>query len=76
MPKKMPFKDPVVDHTPTKTMKSPWDFTTPEYDERSSCFISAGADHGVGHKQPVGHKGNPSNNHKTIPLGIKRFEDY
>lgn len=37
-----------------KTIKSPWDFTQPEYDERSSCYINAGTHHGVGKPQPIG----------------------
>jgi len=39
----------------TKSKKSPWDFTCPDYDERSSCYVNAGSHHGVGHKQPIGH---------------------
>ncbi len=34
--------------------KSPWDFTCPEYDERTSCYVNAGSHYGVGHRQPVG----------------------
>ena len=37
-----------------KTMKSPWDFSCPEYDERSSCYVNAGSHYGVGYRQPVG----------------------
>jgi hypothetical protein len=32
-----------------------FDFTCPEYDERTSCFINAGTHYGVGYRQPVGH---------------------
>lgn len=41
-----------------KTMPSPspWDFSAPEYDQRSSCFVNAGSHNGVGHRQPVGSK--------------------
>lgn len=78
MSKKMPFKNPVKDHTPTETRdySKLWNFDTTPYDQRHSCFMPVGTDHGVGHRQPVGHKGNPSHNNKTIPLGVKRFEDY
>ena len=38
-----------------KEQKSPWDFTQPDYDERSSCYVNAGSHYGVGHKNPVGH---------------------
>ncbi len=47
------FKDTIPDLSPTP-MKSPWDFTCPEYDQRTSCFVNAGSHHGVGYRQPVG----------------------
>jgi hypothetical protein len=34
--------------------KSPFDFTCPQYDQRSSCFVNAGTHYGVVHAQPVG----------------------
>ncbi len=62
------FKDPikVKDH---KKMKSPWDFTCPDYDERSSCYVNAGSHYGVGHNQPVGHEGNPKTSSPMLPQG-------
>lgn len=51
------FKDPIAVKE-GKKLKSPFDFTCPPYDERSSCYINAGSHLGVGHKQPVGHSGN------------------
>lgn len=33
---------------------SPWQFGGPDYDETSGCFIKAGTDYGVGHRNPVG----------------------
>lgn len=50
-----------------KKQKSPWDFTAPQYDQRSSCFVSAGDDYGVGVNQPIGHEGNP--NFEGVPKG-------
>jgi len=47
---------------PKDGVKSPWDFRCPQYDQRSSNFVNAGTHYGVGHRQPVGHEGNP----KTI----------
>jgi hypothetical protein len=47
------FKNKIEVKT-AKTMVSPWDFTAPHYDERSSCYVNAGTHHGVGHRQPVG----------------------
>ena len=47
------FHDPIAPKKPEKK-KSPWNFNQPHYDERSSCFVNAGSNYGVGHKQPVG----------------------
>ena len=60
------FKDPIEVKT-DKKMKSPWDFTAPEYDERSSCYVNAGCHYGVGHKQPVGRKDNPKATSPVLP---------
>lgn len=62
------FKDP-VDSKPTKKFKNPWDFTQPDYDERSSSFINAGSNHGVGTKSPVGRIGDPKMEVSTLPKG-------
>lgn len=37
-----------------KNIKSPWNFECPPYDERSSCYVNAGTNYGVGHKTPIG----------------------
>jgi hypothetical protein len=49
--------------------RSPWDFTCPQYDQRTSCFVNAGTHYGVGHKQPVGHGGDPEMRVPTMPFG-------
>lgn len=49
--------------------KSPWNFECPQYDERSSCFVNAGTHYGVGHRQPVGHEGNPKQSVPVLPQG-------
>lgn len=54
---------------PKDGMNSPWDFTCPQYDQRSSCFVNAGTCYGVGHRQPVGHKGEPEMRVDTLPYG-------
>jgi hypothetical protein len=65
------FSDPIAiknqkpKDKPIDGKKSPWDFTCPQYDQRSSCFVNAGTHYGVGHNQPVGHKGNPK---KIVPI--------
>lgn len=60
------FKDEVKLTGPKKT-KAPWDFTQPTYDQRSSCFINAGTEQGVGKKCPVGKEGDVSA--YSIPMG-------
>lgn len=54
---------------PVDGKKSPWDFTCPQYDQRSSCFVNAGTDYGVGINQPVGHTGNPKDKVDVLPYG-------
>jgi hypothetical protein len=69
------FSDPTVikaQHPKDKPKngKPPfWSHTCPQYDERSSCFVNAGTHYGVGHKQPVGHEGNPKTRANTLPMG-------
>ena len=46
-----------------------WDFTCPTYDERTSCFVSAGTDYGVGKAQPVGRSGGPKERVAALPFG-------
>ena len=48
---------------------SPWDFRCPQYDQRSSNFVNAGTNYGVGHNQPIGHEGNPKTSAATLPFG-------
>ena len=60
------FKDPIAIKE-GKKMKSPWNFDAPCYDERSSCYVNAGSHYGVGHKQPVGHHGDPKKIADTMP---------
>jgi hypothetical protein len=69
------FSDPIKIKTqkpkdePVDGKKSPWDFRCPQYDQRSSCFVKAGTDYGVGHRQPVGHEGNPKSRVDVLPFG-------
>jgi hypothetical protein len=64
-------KDKPIDGKP----ESIWDFRCPQYDQRSSCYVNAGTHYGVGHKQPVGHKGNPKETVPTMPMGkVKAME--
>lgn len=54
------FKDPIAIKSQTPPDKpvdgknTPWDYRCPQYDQRSSVFVNAGTDYGVGHRQPVG----------------------
>lgn len=47
------FKEKETSRAP-KEANPIWGFEAPKYDERSSCYVSAGSDHGVGKRQPVG----------------------
>lgn len=60
------FKNELKDSEPKK-IKNLWDFTQPKYDERSSFFINAGTDHGVGKNCPVGHEGDAKS--EGVPMG-------
>ena len=61
------FEDRIKVKIKERKANSPWNFDAPQYDERSSCFVTAGTDYGEGHKQPVGtHKHESSN---VIPKG-------
>ena len=44
-------------------------FNQPEYDKRSSCFVRAGDDHGIGKRQPVGSMSH--NAKEAIPRSFK-----
>jgi hypothetical protein len=69
------FKDPTSikkqdpkDH-PQDGKKTPWNFECPQYDQRTSCFVNAGTKYGIGHRQPVGHDGEPKMRVPTMPFG-------
>lgn len=67
------FKDPIAikgqkpQDKPKDGKSSPWDFRCPHYDQRSSCYVKAGVNYGVGFKSPVGTKGKTSG--YSIPSG-------
>ena len=61
------FKNPIEPVAPKKKMKSPWNYDSPQYDERSSCFVNAGSHYGVGFNQPVGHEGDPKAEVDALP---------
>lgn len=69
------FKDPLTPkkHEPREEPKdgknSPWDFRCPDYDQRSSDFVSAGTYYGEGHRQPVGREGNAKLTVDALPKG-------
>lgn len=59
---------------PEMYKKSPWDFTCPSYDQRTSCFLNAGTHQGVGKKAPVGSIGGAKESN-VIPKGrVKTLE--
>ena len=67
------FKDPIAiknqdpKNKPENGKNSPWDFRCPQYDQRSSCFVNAGTNYGVGHRTPVGTEKSTKSN--PIPYG-------
>lgn len=63
------FKNPIASKVKEKKEKSPWNFDAPQYDQRTSCFVSAGTHYGVGYKQPVGRMENPKESAETLPKG-------
>lgn len=54
---------------PVDGKKTPWEHQQPQYDQRSSCFVNAGTNYGVGRNQPVGHVGNPKMDARCLPRG-------
>ena len=52
---------------PVNSIKSPWNFTCPQYDQRSGNFVNAGSHYGTAMRQPVGHHGNPKETVSTLP---------
>lgn len=63
------FKDPIASEVKPVKKKSPWDYTCPTYDERTSCYVNAGSHYGVGHRNPVGHDGPSKTRVDTMPFG-------
>jgi hypothetical protein len=67
------FADPIAikeqnpEDKPLDGIKSPWDFRCPQYDQRSSNFVNAGTHYGIGHRQPIGHAGNPKRVVDVLP---------
>lgn len=72
------FSDPIKIKTqrpedkPKDGMNSPWDFRCPQYDQRSSSFVNAGTNYGVGRNQPIGHVGNPKMDVDVLPRDRKK----
>lgn len=54
---------------PVDGKNSPWDFRCPQYDQKSSCYVKAGTDYGVGINQPIGHNGKTKTYVDTLPFG-------
>lgn len=46
---------------------SPWDYTCPQYDQRSSNFVNAGTHYGTGINQPIGHTGKAKDEVPVLP---------
>lgn len=61
-----------IEPKPMKDKSSPWNFSAPEYDKRSSNFMNAGTHYGVGKNQPVCHEGNPKQRVPCMPFDHKK----
>jgi hypothetical protein len=75
MKSKSHFKEPNAikkqerDCKPKDGVGITWDFSCPQYDQRSGPWINAGTNYGKGINQPVGHKGNPKSKVEVLPYG-------
>ena len=61
------IKDQNPNDQPKNGFKTPWDFTCPQYDQRSGNFVNAGTHYGVGYRNPIGHKGPPKDEVAPLP---------
>lgn len=68
------FSNPVKGSQKEIKKESPWNFEQPCYDERSSWFLNAGTDYGIGHTNPVGHSGTTKQRVPTLPFGKHEAE--
>jgi len=55
-------------NSPIDGKNSPWNFSQPSYDQRSSCFVKAGTNFGECQKQPIGSTSNPKNASEMLPM--------
>ncbi len=62
------FKDPIAPKIKKTIMNSPWNFDAPQYDERTSVFVTAGTNYGTGFNQPVGTKGEAKGSTSALPM--------
>lgn len=77
------FKDPIAfknqspKDKPVDSQPYPlgWDFRCPQYDQRSSCYVNAGTYYGQGHRQPIGHHGEPLKDVPVLPSGTIGFNE-
>lgn len=65
-PEETHFKDRIAIKEKKDGVK-PFSFDAPHYDKRSSHYMKAGDNYGVGHRQPVGSESIKSND--AIPKG-------
>ena len=63
------FDNPIKSTVKKSEKKSPFDYTQPPYDERSSCYVNTGSHFGVGFNNPVGHLGASKMRVDTLPFG-------
>jgi hypothetical protein len=63
------FHDPIKAKPKEKSAKTPWNFEAPQYDDRTK--VCAGTHYGVGHRQPIGHGGDPKTSSAVLPMKSK-----
>ena len=61
------IKDQNPKDFPVNSIRSPWDFSCPQYDQRSGNFVNAGTHYGIAMRQPVGHKGKAKQEVDVLP---------
>jgi hypothetical protein len=65
------FPNPIEPKMKKEIRTNPWDFRCPKYDERTSCYTSAGSHYGIGYNNPVGHQGPVKQRVSTMPFDHK-----
>ena len=67
------FEQPIKPRGTKKKIKSPFEFSAPNYDQRSGPSVPAGDYYGTGYRNPMGKmRENPNPEISTFPKRSKR----